>query len=145
MSHTPGPWRWRKFGDDWYIVADYGSRKIIIQANANDCHQCHELGLAHLALRDDAACVMRNVSDPANHPDGRLLAAAPTMLETLHGGTGAQPFAMSDNLLYFANQIESGDMTNAQRGVAVGVLRDYARIIEKAIEEAEGKPCDSAK
>lgn len=70
-SHTPGPLAWQKMGSRWCLTGQYGMRPIILSANPK----------GELMLRD--AAKDRLIPFDPSHPDARLLASAPCLLEAL--------------------------------------------------------------
>jgi len=64
MAHTPGPWRWMNAET---LVGDHGRRPVVLTISPN--------GLATRAT-DGRLCILN-----AEHPNGRLIAAAPEGLE----------------------------------------------------------------
>ena len=79
---TPGPWAWQKFGKEWCLAAQYGCRNIVLSVLEKG-RGMRGHGAA-LAVRNDERCVLVPL-DP-EHPDARLIEAAPEMyaiLETI--------------------------------------------------------------
>lgn len=75
---TPGPWAWQRFGKEWCLVGQWGMRPIVLSV-------MRKVGLTSLV---DGLLVPLN----PEHPDARLIAAAPDLLEALIGlmsSTGA--------------------------------------------------------
>ena len=70
LKYTPGPLAWQKFGDDWCLTGQYGTRPIVLSVGGRP---------RQLRLRD-AEHDLLIPFDPA-HPDARLLAAAVELLE----------------------------------------------------------------
>ena len=67
-KHTPGPWAWRKVGKDYVLWGDHGHRPIVLDGKS-------------LRVRNFDRCVMVPLED--DHPDARLIAAAPDLLAAL--------------------------------------------------------------
>lgn len=71
-KHTPGPWAFRIFGSELYLVADHGPRAVILGASRG-----MKLGLVTRG-EDGILTTLK-----ADHPDAVLIAAAPEMLAAL--------------------------------------------------------------
>ena len=64
-KHTPGPWAWQKFGKEYCLTAQYGMRAIVLATRKN--------GPTSLV----GGLLVPLIPD---HPDARLIAAAPELL-----------------------------------------------------------------
>src|SRR3990167_4592797 len=72
-AHTKGPWAWQEMGG-WRLVGQWGMRPIVLSAKARNGK-----GPGKFALRDDESDLL--IPFDPNHPDARLIAAAPDLLE----------------------------------------------------------------
>lgn len=72
-AHTPGPWEWQKFGDKICLAAQISMRPIVLSVVSGGPFKGHLTSLIRGLLRP---------LDP-NHPDAKLIAAAPDLLEAL--------------------------------------------------------------
>jgi hypothetical protein len=74
-KHTPGPWVWRKWGNPYWLTADYGKRRIVI---ATVSQQVGVPQQDFVAVRDPKRDLLVELTP--EHPDARLIAAAPDLL-----------------------------------------------------------------
>lgn len=74
-KHTPGPWAWRKFGWVYCLVADHGGRKVVLDA---ECLGQNETPALMTRDFEDESILKQLTPD---HPNARLIAAAPEMYE----------------------------------------------------------------
>lgn len=109
-KHTPGPWAWQRFGGNFILVAQHGIRDIIISANTKDPKmgwvECYP------SMNDDG--ILRPINP--NHPDAKLIAAAPEMLTMLIELVGKENKKYEDSL-------KSASIHNNTDGV--GIHFDY--------------------
>lgn len=73
---TPGPWEWRKIGKDWVLWGAHGHRPIVL-----DHGQVRGQRGNHFRVRNTELCVM--IPFYPEHPDARLLASAPDLLDSV--------------------------------------------------------------
>lgn len=75
-QHTPGPWAWQRLGE-LCLVGQHGRRPIVLTTLQRN---------AQLCVRDE-----RGVLKPLDpdHPDARLIAAAPDLLEAARAAVAA--------------------------------------------------------
>lgn len=73
-KHTEAPWKWQKFGDNYCLVAQHGMREIILAANKKEDSE-----ITYVSMNDDG------ILNPVNllHPNSKLIAVAPDLLEML--------------------------------------------------------------
>lgn len=129
-GHTPGPWQW--FGNlkahDIYLATKSGGRLFVLNfarwgmSGAQPQFQGHNglmIKASDLAVRE--VDYRADIVD-IDHPDARLIAASPALLEALKG---AREFLMSRYSIYVGNT-EDGKAT--------------LDAIEAAIRSAEGTP-----
>jgi len=76
-KRAPGPWAWRKFGSIWCLVADHGARRIVLDAEVKGKNE-----IPILQTRDftDGSAMVELTPE---HPNARLIAAAPDLLEAV--------------------------------------------------------------
>lgn len=83
MSHTPGPWQWRDFGGNWILHGDYGGRPVVLCASVEEESIVESAsvqpGLVGTLCVRSKDCVL--VPLTPDHPDARLIKAAPDLLE----------------------------------------------------------------
>lgn len=92
-KYTKSPWGWQDFGNAPVLVAQHGHREIIISAN--------HAGMVNMS--DDGILLVVN----ENHPNAKLIAAAPELLEALieiSEGSGAYSL---DPLTHASNCIDN--------------------------------------
>lgn len=89
-THTRGPWRWygNTKNDDVYLAAPWGGRHLVMSfrrlgmANAQPCFYAG--GLRHdIGEFVDYERGYRDDIEQIDHPDARLIAAAPELLDVL--------------------------------------------------------------
>lgn len=73
-ASTPGPWAWRRFGDTYTLHADHGKRDTIIGAIPHG-----QMNYPVVAMSIEGR--LQDI-DP-EHPNARLIASAPDLLEAL--------------------------------------------------------------
>jgi len=79
---TKAPWAWQKFGNKYCLTAQHGMREIILGANPVD----GENGFAPCMVVMNEDGILRPI-DP-DHPNAKLIASAPELLEALHWAKG---------------------------------------------------------
>jgi hypothetical protein len=91
MSHhapTPPPWRWRLFGGQWMLVHDAGPRNVVLCTTLVDPEKIRSDDIA-LGVRvgidgkPSPRGAQRLVPLYPEHPDARLMEAAPDLLAAL--------------------------------------------------------------
>jgi|SRR4051794_37174610 hypothetical protein len=70
-KHTPGPLDWQRFGKEWCLTGQYGTRPIVLSVS----------GRGSLMLRNAERDLL--VPFSPDHPDARLLRAGPDLLSAL--------------------------------------------------------------
>lgn len=79
-KHTQGPWSWQTFGDGWKLIGHGGMRPFVL-----GCWGIRKSPgpppPARFVVRDGATD--RMVDFDPTHPDARLIAAAPELLDAL--------------------------------------------------------------
>jgi hypothetical protein len=81
-KHTLGPWRWREYGGRIELVAPHSGTLLVMDFTRKGWSGAQP----RFAIRSDSmGGIMRDASDMdfENHPDARLIAAAPDMLAAL--------------------------------------------------------------
>lgn len=73
-EHTPGPWAWQLFGDTYSLTAQHGRREQIISAIPHG-----QMKYPVVAMASDGR--LQDV-DP-KHPNARLIASAPDLLDRM--------------------------------------------------------------
>ena len=73
MKHTKAPWAWQKFGKNHFLTAQHGMREIILSGNKD------KGGASYPSMNKDG--ILQPI-DP-EHPNAKLIAAAPELLEAL--------------------------------------------------------------
>jgi hypothetical protein len=73
-KYTLGPWMWQLFGDTYSLTAQHGMREIIVGAINHDKMRYPVVAMNKNGILSDI--------DP-DHPNAKLIAAAPEMLEAL--------------------------------------------------------------
>lgn len=81
MPHTPAPWSWRKFGTELMLVGEHGPRPVVLCASMDVGGGWDAPGRIFLATRDPKTGVLVELTP--EHPDARLIAAAPELLDEL--------------------------------------------------------------
>jgi hypothetical protein len=79
-KHTLGPWRWREYGGRIELVAPHSGTLLVMDFTRKGWSGAQP----RFAIRSDSmGGIMRDASDMdfENHPDARLIAAAPDLLE----------------------------------------------------------------
>jgi hypothetical protein len=71
-DYTPGPWAWQLFGKEYCLTGQHGMRPIVLATRKNGATSLVNGLLVPL--------------DP-NHPDAKLIAAAPKMFALLTSAT----------------------------------------------------------
>lgn len=70
---TKGEWAWQKFGDKYNLTAQHGMREIILSASINEDKSLQP----YLSMNEDG--ILKPINP--NHPNAKLIAAAPDLLE----------------------------------------------------------------
>lgn len=86
-THTAGPWKWQLFGDTYMLTAQHGRREIIVGAIQHGVMKYPVVAMASDGVLQDV--------DPI-HPNAKLIAAAPELLEALEGLTDYFDFMIDD-------------------------------------------------
>lgn len=74
-KQTPGPWAWQKFGAEWCLTGQHGMRPIVLSVSGRSKAALTSLVEGRLVPLDP------------QHPDARLIAAAPDLLQALEAMT----------------------------------------------------------
>lgn len=81
MTHTPGPWKWYDFGGELILHSAEHGRPVVLRAGMdNSLGGWDPPGRTMLYARNDEG---RLVPLTPDHPDARLIAAAPDLLAAL--------------------------------------------------------------
>jgi hypothetical protein len=75
-QRTPGPWAWQRMGRNYFLVAQHGMREIIIGSLAIEMPV-----ETYPAMANDGRLERVN----PEHPNAKLIAAAPELLDALNG------------------------------------------------------------
>lgn len=91
--HTPGPWLWAKHGQDWSLHSSVGPRACVLAARSDPREEwpSHQI----LMVRHDAPGGSLLVPFDPTHPDARLIAAAPLLLQEATPAAGLMQHAAS--------------------------------------------------
>lgn len=66
------------------------------------------------------------------------------LVETLHGGIGAQPHAMDSNLDILADTVLNASFGMMSRETVAAILHQYATVIRAALAQVEGETAQDA-
>lgn len=75
-AHSAGPWVWRDWGAGWLLIQDAGRRPAVLTAIGGRAHVVRQ----KLGVRDETGLLVPLTPD---HPDAKLIASAPALLEAL--------------------------------------------------------------
>lgn len=78
VGHTPAPWEWHPYGTDYILHGAHGHRPIVLDYGSCGVGPRGGTGSRKLRVRNFERCLMVPLSP--DHPDARLIAAAPDLL-----------------------------------------------------------------
>lgn len=116
LKHTPGPWAWQKFGEFNLLTAQHGMREIIIGSVKKE-----KSFISYPAMNDHG--ILQPIDE--NHPNAKLIAAAPELLEALQNLVFT-----TEKLWNEFKPIKDSDIMN----VTHPIIEDAKEAIKKATE-----------
>lgn len=113
-KHTPGPWEWQQMGD-WKLVGQHGMRPIVLDVTG--VRKSSGPPPAGVFRVRDAAFDRMIAFDP-NHPDARLLKAAPDLFAALKELLDSPASFSDERIDYEERQVLKGAWKAAHAAIA---------------------------